>query len=467
MSEHQKDHRSLSAQEKQDLLKAILKKRKGDQKPTDQPAITPAAGAALSADAEPAEETWRIEKFPAYQQVLVQRSVARHLGVESPFFTVHDGVSGATTQVGNRTLINYATYNYLGLNGDARVTKAAKDAIDIYGVSASASRVVSGERPPHRQLEKALAALHGVDDAIAYVSGHAANVSTIGCLMGPRDLIVHDRLAHNSMLQGALLSGAARLPFSHNDMDALDDILTRNRRNYEKVLIAVEGIYSMDGDMCPLDRLVELKHRHHALLMVDEAHSLGVLGATGRGVGEQFGVNGADVDLWMGTLSKTLSGCGGYIAGSAALVELLKFTSPGFVYSVGMPPAIAAAAVASLECMLAEPWRVEKLRHNGRLFLDTARAAGLDTGLSQGFNIIPVITGRSVLAVKLSNTLLDLGINAAPIIYPAVDERAARLRFFLSSEHSDDQIRQTVQVAARELERLRQESDAPDAPADE
>lgn len=448
------DLRLLSTREKQDLLKRILKKRVGDS--------GPASTAELQArsDAEPPEETWAPEKFPAYQQLLVHRAVARHMGVDNPFFSVHEGAAGATCVIDGRQLINFATYNYLGLNSDPRVLDAAKQALDCYGVSASASRVVSGERPPHRELERALADLHGAEDCIAYVSGHATNVSTIGALMGAKDLIIHDRLIHNSALQGALLSGAARMSFPHNDMDALDEVLRQSRGSYEKVLIVAEGIYSMDGDLCPLDRLVEIKHRHRALLMVDEAHSLGVLGATGRGIGEHFAVAGADIDLWMGTLSKTLCGCGGYIAGSSALVELLKFTSPGFVYSVGMPPSIAAASMAALRCMLAEPQRVARLRAVSALFLNLARAKGLDVGLSQGFNIIPVITGRSVLAAQLSNALLDRGINAAPIIYPAVEERAARLRFFLSAEHTDEQIRITVDATAEELRRLQAETDS-------
>jgi 8-amino-7-oxononanoate synthase len=338
------------------------------------------------------------------------------------------------------------------------VIAAAKDAMDRYGVSAAASRVVSGERPPHRALERALAALHNVEDAVVFVSGFSTNVTTIGSLMGAKDLILHDRLIHNSVVQGAVLSGATRLPFPHNDMAALEESLAARRHQHEKVLIVAEGIYGMDGDVCALDRLVEIKHRHRALLMVDEAHSIGVLGANGRGVGEHFGVAGPDVDLWMGTLSKTLSGCGGYIAGTRAMIELLKFTAPGFVYSVGMSPALAAASKAALDCMLAEPWRVEKLRANGRLFLELARAEGLDVGSSHGYNIVPVITGGSVLAAQLSSALLARGINAQPIIYPAVEERAARLRFFLSSEHDERQIRETVAATAEELRRLRKAS---------
>jgi 8-amino-7-oxononanoate synthase len=449
----------LSTREKQELLKQALKRRGGESLSGSATASVPAAPVPELMNGlphEPDEATWQVEKFPAYQQLLVHRATASHMGVDNPFFISHEGRVGATTTMEGRNLLNFSNYNYLGLNDDPRVLEAAKAALDRYGVSAAASRVVSGERPVHRALEERLAALHGTEDAVAFVSGFSTNVTTIGSLMGSKDLILHDRLIHNSAIQGALLSGAARIPYPHNDMAALREILASRRAHHEKVLVVAEGIYSMDGDVCPLDRLLEIKHEFRALLLVDEAHSIGVLGSRGRGVGEHFGIAGKKVDLWMGTLSKTLSGCGGYIAGSSAMVELLKFTAPGFVYSVGMAPALAAASRTALDCMLAEPERVETLRANGRLFLELARQHGLNVGLSQGFNIVPVITGRSVLAARLSNALLKRGVNAAPIIYPAVEERAARLRFFLSSAHSADQIREAVAITAEELRRLSQ-----------
>jgi 8-amino-7-oxononanoate synthase len=441
----------LSTQEKQELLKQAFKRRGGESL-AGQTLVPPSAAA--SPNREPDESTWQVEKFPAYQQLLVHRAAANHMGVDNPFFTLHEGKVGATTTVDGREILNFSNYNYLGLNDDPRVIAAAKAALDRYGVSAAASRLVSGERPVHRELEQGLAALHGAEDAVAFVSGVSTNVTTIGSLMGSKDLIVHDRLIHNSAVQGALLSGATRIPYPHNDMAALRQILDARRIHHEKVLVIAEGIFSMDGDICPLDQLVEIKRHYRALLLVDEAHSIGVLGARGRGIGEHFGTAGADVDLWMGTLSKTRAGCGGYIAGSKAMVELLKFTAPGFVYSVGMAPALAAASHAALNCMLAEPERVEALRANGRLFLDLAKQHGLDVGLSQGLNIVPIITGGSVTAARLANALFKRGINANPIIYPAVEERAARLRFFLSSTHSADQIRKAVSVTAEELGRL-------------
>ena len=441
----------LSTQEKQELLKQALKRRGGESLPG--PAIA-APEAASNPAREPDESTWQVEKFPAYQQLLVHRAAAVHMGVDNPFFTLHEGKVGATTVVDGREILNFSNYNYLGLNDDPRVLAAAKAALDRYGVSAAASRIVSGERPVHRELEQALADLHGTEDAVVFVSGVSTNVTTIGSLMGSKDLILHDRLIHNSAVQGALLSGATRIPYPHNDMAALRQILDARRMHYEKVLIIAEGVYSMDGDICPLDELVEIRRRYRTLLLVDEAHSIGALGARGRGIGEHFGISGPAVDLWMGTLSKTLSGCGGYIAGSKAMVELLKCTAPGFVYSFGMAPALAAASRAALNCMLAEPERVEALRANGRLFLDLAKQHGLDVGLSQGLNIVPIITGRSVTAARLANALFARGVNANPIIYPAVEERAARLRFFLSSTHSAEQIREAVSITAEELRRV-------------
>jgi 8-amino-7-oxononanoate synthase len=400
------------------------------------------------------EALWRFELHPAYQQIRIVREGAERLGLENPYFKSHDGVAGATSRIEGREFLNFSSYNYLGYCGDPRVNEAARRAIERYGTSVSASRLVSGERPVHRSLERALAALYGVDDCLAFVSGHATNVSAIGCLLGPKDLVLHDALIHNSVLQGVQLSGAHRLAFPHNDWQALEDLLARERRRFERVLIVLEGIYSMDGDYPELPRFVEAKRRHRAFLMIDEAHSLGVMGATGRGIREHFGLQGGDVDLWMGTLSKTLAGCGGFIAGSAALVDLLRHAAAGFLYSVGMSPPLAAASLAALECMLAEPERVRRLQARGREFRARAREAGVDTGTSAGFAVVPAITGSSIRAARLSHALYLRGINVQPIVYPAVPDNSARLRFFLSCQHTEEQVRHAVGVLAEELEAL-------------
>ena len=331
------------------------------------------------------------------------------------------------------------------------MSAAAKAAIDRHGTSVSASRVVSGERPMHRELERELAAVYDAEDCLALVSGHATNVTVIGHLVDRDDLVVHDALSHNSIVQGALLSGARRASFPHNDVDELDRLLGAMRPRAKRALVVVEGHYSMDGDVPDLARLIPVVRRHRASLMVDEAHSLGVLGATGRGLAERCGIDPGEVDLWMGTLSKTLSGCGGYVAGGRGVIDYLRCTAPGFVYSVGLPPPVAAAALESLRVMRAEPWRVERLARNAGLFLAAGRAAGLDTGSSVGAAIVPVITGSSIRAARVADALFQRGINVQPIVHPAVPERSARLRFFLSSLHDEAGIRRAVAETARAL----------------
>ena len=401
-----------------------------------------------------AEQHYRFHLHPGYQQIRIINDGAARMGIDSPFFRPHEGIAGATTRINGREYLNYGSYNYLDLSGHPETVAAAKAAIDQYGTSVSASRLVSGERPVHRELEQAIAAIYGVDEAIVLVSGHATNVTTIGYLFGPRDLILHDELIHNSILQGITLSGARRLPFAHNDGAALENLLAEQRHHFERVLIVLEGLYSMDGDYPDLPRFVELRNRYKTFLMVDEAHSLGVMGRTGLGIREYFGLQGPEVDIWMGTLSKTLAGCGGYIAGEAALIEHLKFLAPGFLYSVGMSPPLAAASLAALRVLQREPERVAALQERGRFFLEQARAKGIDTGTSTGLAVIPVITGSSIRAARLSAALFERGINVLPILYPAVPEKSARLRFFVSCRHTETQIRDTVQAVAEELDRL-------------
>jgi 8-amino-7-oxononanoate synthase len=377
------------------LIDRILGKKARDSGSAAAAPVRRASGARRIPDA------WtRFDRHPAYESMLVSKAASQRLGLDNPFFRVHDGRAGAMTRIDGRDYLNFASYNYLGLAGHPQVDQAAKDAIDRYGTTVSASRLVAGERPVQRDLEQALAQVYGTEDCVVFVSGHATNVSAIGHLFGPKDLVVHDSLIHNSVLMGIQLSGAARRAFPHNDVDALDRLLGDLRGRFERVLIVVEGIYSMDGDMPDLPALIDLKRRHHAFLMVDEAHALGVLGEKGYGLHEHFGIEGRDVDIWMGTLSKTLSGCGGYIAGERALVEQLKYAAPGFVYSVGIAPPLAAASLAALALMRAEPERVARLKQRGQFFLRQARAAGLDTGLSQGYSVIPVILGSSLKAVR-------------------------------------------------------------------
>ena len=439
---------SISKQLKDSLIQQALKRKlkKNEAELAENHKTNP-----LTAHSAISEAFYRFDLHPAYKQMQIMQKGAAQLNISSPFFRVHEGISGATCSINNHQYINFSSYNYLNLSGDPRVSDAAKKAIEQYGTSVSASRVVSGERPIHRQLETAIADIYEVDGAVTMVSGHATNVTTIGYLFGPKDLILHDELVHNSSLVGAQLSGAKRLSFPHNDWHSLDKTLTEQRGNYERVLIIIEGLYSMDGDYPDLARFIEIKQKHHTFLMVDEAHSFGVMGTNGQGIREHFQVEGKDVDIWMGTLSKTLAGCGGYIAGTSALVEHLKFLAPGFLYSVGIPPQVAAPSLAALNILKNEPERVQRLHARAQYFLSKAKAAGINTGLSQGLGIIAVITGSSVKAARASKAMFEQGINVQPILYPAVPEKNARLRFFISCEHTEQQIDKTIQAYIKQL----------------
>lgn len=432
----------INANSKLKIIQTTLE-RKSNQYGT--PSI-PESNSSLYPRQKDLSEFTKFDKLPSYEKVVIPKIAASRMGLKNPFFITHDGIASATTTVNGEELINFSSYNYLGLSGQADVSNAAKLAIDRFGTSVSASRLVAGERPIQQQLESDIAAIYKAERCLTFVSGHATNVSTIGYLFGPKDLVVHDSLIHNSILEGIKLAGSTRRSFPHNDLEKLDLLLTEIRHRFERVLIVVEGHYSMDGDIPDLPMLIALKKKHYCFLMVDEAHSLGVIGETGKGIHEHFNINPGDVDIWMGTLSKTLAGCGGYIAGNHALIDNLRYAAPGFVYSVGISPPLAAAAICALKTMQQQPELVRQLRDNSQHFLASAKAAGLNTGMSLGFSIVPIIVGSSIHAVELSSRLQSENINVQPIIYPAVEEKSARLRFFISSLHTRDQIDKAINV---------------------
>lgn len=381
-----------------------------------------------------------LSQFPEVLAMLDRIADFEERGWQVPYLHTHDCDGGPWTEVKGRRMLSFSSYNYLGLNGHPEVRQAAVQALERWGTSASASRLVSGQRPVHEELERSLAAFLGVEACLTLVSGHATNVSLLACLVGPGDLVLHDGLIHDSVLQGARLSGARQLAFPHNDLEALDKLLARHRSGHRRALVVVEGIYSMDGDLSDLSALLQLKERHGFLLMVDEAHSLGVLGASGRGLAEHWGVEPGRVDVWMGTLSKALASCGGYVAGSQALITYLKLTAPGFVYSVGMPPASAAAALAALGILQREPERVHRLRARAAFLLERLQEAGGNTGTSQGTPVIPVLFPTLQETVEATAGLHERGVHALPILYPAVGEESTRLRFFVTCQHSDEQL---------------------------
>jgi 8-amino-7-oxononanoate synthase len=448
------DNKSLSVEEKRELLKKMLREK----------AAQAANNGAVAATAPAASGTKNFsaftdfEQFPEVQTLRAQMQTLDMLQVENPYFRVNEKIVNNRTQIEGRDLLSFSSYNYTGLSGDPRVSEAAREAVLKYGTSVSASRIATGEKPLHRELEMALADLIGTEDAITLVSGHATNVTVIGHLMrSGKDLIVYDALSHNCIIEGAVLSGARRIAFPHEDWEALDRILTENRGDYERVLITIEGVYSMDGDIANLPKFIEIKKKHHCLLLVDEAHSMGVIGPDGLGARDYFGIDASEVDLWMGTFSKSFASCGGYIAGKKTLIDFLKYNTPGFVYSVGISPANAAAALASTHIMKTEPWRANKAVANANLFLELAAERGLDTGPSKDTAVVPVITGNSAHALMLADALFKDGINVQPILYPAVPDEAARLRFFITSDHTEDEIRFAVKLCADHLDRIRKD----------
>jgi 8-amino-7-oxononanoate synthase len=388
------------------------------------------------------------EVFPEIAALEERLAGLRQAGLANPFRLANEAVSGRRARIAGREVLAFTSFDYLGLAGHPDVTRAAKEAIDRFGTSGSASRMVGGNTTLHDALDRELAEFIGAERATVFPCGYGTNASVFAHLFGDGDLILYDELSHNSIARGAAASQAACRSFRHNDHVQLDGLLRDLRGKYRRVVVAIEGVYSMDGDYPDLPRFIEVKQRHDALLYVDEAHSIGTMGPGGRGICEFFGVDPAEGDLWMGTISKALGSGGGYLAGGRRLVDYLGLTTPAFVFSTSCSPPNAAAALEAVRVIGREPWRVTRLRERSELFLKLAIDAGLDTGDSGDTPVIPIIVGSSQRALAVSQMLLERGINARPILYPAVRESAARVRFFLTSEHSEDDIVRAVETLA-------------------
>ena len=414
----------------------------------EAPSIVKNTVGSASGPVEIATESNDVSLFPEIVQFANRVAGMESAGVQLPFFRANESVQGASSTIMGRNVVSFTSFDYLGMAQDDQVTMASKEAIDRFGTSASASRLVGGNNTLLEDLDVELARFLGTEAASVFPSGYGTNASLFGHLFNEEDLILYDDLAHNSIVQGAKMSTAKRRAFPHNDSKFLDDLLSDIRGNYRRVVVAIEGVYSMDGDFPNLPHFIEVKKRHQALLYVDEAHSLGVMGPTGRGICEHFGVSANEGDLWMGTISKALGSCGGYIAGRRALIDYLKYTTPSMVFSTAAPPASAAAALTAIRVLLKEPERVSRVREQAGLFLKLADDSGLNTGNSDLTPIVPVILGNSRMCLWMSQELLKHGINAQPILYPAVPENASRLRFFLTAAHTDEDICRTVQCVS-------------------
>jgi len=364
---------------------------------------------------------------------------------DSPWFVAIDQLEKAAT-AGGRSLVNFANYDYLSLAKDSRIIEAATVAARELGVGAGGSRLIGGERSLHRALEDDIADFVGSEAAIAIVSGYLMNLSLIPHLVAAGDLVVVDELMHNSSLQGAKASRATLRSFRHNDLDHLEEILKAQRDQHASCLIVAEGIYSMDGDIVDLPRLLRLRDQYNAWVMIDEAHSIGVLGETGRGICEHYGVDPNRVDLLMGTLSKTFVSMGGFVCARRSVIDFLKFTLPGFVFSVGLSPVIAAAARAALAILRQEPNRVLQLQDLSKYFLTSGKAAGLNVGHAMGYGIIPILFDDPAMTLGISHALANESIYAPPIMQVGLKSDESRIRFFITAGHQRAQIDRAIHI---------------------
>ncbi|KAA3647893.1 MAG: aminotransferase class I/II-fold pyridoxal phosphate-dependent enzyme [Chloroflexi bacterium] len=352
---------------------------------------------------------------------------------------------GSRVIVKGREMGMYASYSYLGLIGHPRINKAAKDAIDKYGTGTHGVRTLAGTLEVHNELEETIANFRNTEGAITYSSGYVTNLTVISTLMGRDDYVISDKLNHASIVDGCLMSGSKFVRFRHNDMDHLEQRLQQAPSDVAKLVVA-DAVFSMDGDVIDFPRLVELSKKYGAWLMIDEAHSLGVLGETGCGIEEHFDMPGT-VDIKMGTLSKTIPSVGGYVAGSEDMMTYLRHTSRAYIFSAALPPAQAAAANEAFKIIQDEPWRVEKLRANADQFINGLKNYGFDT-LQTETAIVPVVCGKDEVAYELTRQAQQKDVFVLPVVSPAVPEKLARLRATVTAAHETEDIDYAMSVIA-------------------
>jgi glycine C-acetyltransferase len=334
-------------------------------------------------------------------------------------------------------------YSYLGLNGDERVVRAAQKAVERYGTGGHGVRPLAGSIPLHGELERAVAKFAGRPAAIVFSSGYAANVGTAGALVGPGDQVFLDKIDHASIVDGCQLSGAEVTRFRHNDPAHLESRL-RSAPADGLRLVIVDSVYSMDGDIAPLPALREVCDRNNALLMVDEAHALGVIGSTGHGIEEHFGWT-TTVDIKLGTLSKAIPSIGGWVAGSEELIHHLRYRARPFVFSASLPPAQAAAALESLRILHEEPERVIHVQKQAARLRAIVNAAGIDTRNSETA-VVPLIAGTDEDAYRYAQACFERGVIGLPVVSPAVPNGASRLRIAVTGAHTEADIERAAKV---------------------
>ena len=358
---------------------------------------------------------------------------------------------GARVLVHGREMGMFASYSYLGLIGHPKINVAAKAAIDKYGTGTHGVRTLAGTLELHVELEQTIADFKHAEAAITFSSGYVTNLTVVSSLVGRHDYVFSDKLNHASIVDGCMMSGARFVRFKHNDLDDLQRRLEEAPASAAKLVIA-DSVFSMDGDIINLPRLVELCRKHGAWLMIDEAHSIGVLGATGRGIEEHYGL-GDVIDIKMGTLSKTIPSVGGYVAGRTDLIDFLRHASRAYIFSAALPPAQAAAANAAFKIILEEPERVEKLRANAEQFITGIKQRGFDTLYSETA-IVPILCGEDMLAYEMTREVQNKDVFVLPVVSPAVPPGLARLRATVTAAHEPDEIEHAmneIEIAGKKL----------------
>jgi 8-amino-7-oxononanoate synthase len=358
------------------------------------------------------------------------------MGLRRTLRAVHQRRNGTVLLHGER-IADFASNDYLGLASDPRVARAASAVLQAEGTGAGAARLISGHHPVHEALERALASFKGVGRALLFPSGYMANLGAIPALAGHGDVIYSDALNHASLIDGCRLSRATIRVFPHCDLEALRGMLAQDHGQFRRALIVVEGVFSMDGDVFPLDRLVELAGHHGAWTYVDDAHATGVLGATGAGTVEQFGVTDR-IDVVVGTLGKAFGTMGAYVAGSLELVEYLTSTARSFIFTTGTPPAMAAAALEALRIAAVEPWRRQHVKDRARQLRRRLHAAGRTVPGPDDAHIVPVVVGDAMRTMALVADMRRRGFLVGGVRPPTVPPGTSRLRISLSAVHASD-----------------------------
>lgn len=354
---------------------------------------------------------------------------------------------GAWLVVDGKRVLNFCSNNYLGLANEPRLREAAKKAIDTHGVGPAAVRSIAGTMDLHLELERRVAAFKKVEAAVTFQSGFTANLATVPALVGKEDVIFSDELNHASIIDGSRLSGARIVRFAHADAADLERVINENQGQYRRALCITDGVFSMDGDIAPLDQIYEVTNRHGVMLMVDDAHGEGVMGTGGRGIVDHFHLHGK-VDVEIGTISKAFGVVGGLVAGRAPVVEWLRQRGRPFLFSSAVTPADVAATIAAIDILEESTERVDRLWENTRYFKSAMRELGFDTGNSVT-PITPIMLGEVVLAKEFSRELFENGVFAMALGFPTVPRGKARIRVMISAAHTKEDLDQGLEAFAR------------------